>query len=323
MRTRGQDNDFAQRLDEDGFFVWRSLVPHDLIDLHLSAYQLFQTETGFDPKHVRYDDSVIAWHYEQIPTMDLIYNAQLMDFLRYRFGAEPVMALPMTGFSSWETGPHTDSTAFVVDPPRSQLRLWIALEDIHPDSGPIYFMPGSHRTISTTLREAVLIEHPDLRQALIDHSKPTTVEAFEKATAPANRYLLEAIEKRLSRLSLPRVAPALKKGDAVIFEMDTVHGSSPWINRQHTRKHMIMTWSSIKSRWFGPRYYWGPSHDYRCAEYAATFPIVLTSHGLRLDKCSHYRGRAIDDDYSRPVVACRDEFVSMTGSSAEQRNISV
>lgn len=41
--------------------------------------------------------------------------------------------------------PHTDSSHFSSMPERFMCGVWVALEDIHPDSGPLMYYPGSHR----------------------------------------------------------------------------------------------------------------------------------------------------------------------------------
>ena len=41
--------------------------------------------------------------------------------------------------------PHTDSVHFSSMPERFMCGVWVALEDIHPDAGPLMYYPGSHR----------------------------------------------------------------------------------------------------------------------------------------------------------------------------------
>ncbi len=304
ITNRGTDNDaylgFSRELDEAGFCVWRKLFPEPLIDSHVSGYQTFVKETGCDRPH---DPAAQPWHFKHHPTLELIFNDQLISFLRYRFDTPPVAGTAITSMYSFGSGPHADSTGFIVDPRGGRLRIWIALEDVHPDAGPIYFVPGSHRAITMTLEEDVLQDHPEIREVLREHSKPTTVQAFNAAFEPVYRYVNERVEKSLAALDLPKIAPALKKGDAVIFDVDTIHGSVPQNRKELTRKCMMVHWTRFGAVHFGPRYYWGPSHDFRCKEYAIDFPVIHTPFGYRRAvEFEEFKGGAFRDDYSRPVV---------------------
>lgn len=40
---------------------------------------------------------------------------------------------------------HSDAVHFQSDPPEFMCGVWIALEDIHPDAGPLSITPCSHR----------------------------------------------------------------------------------------------------------------------------------------------------------------------------------
>jgi hypothetical protein len=295
----------GSQLDRDGFFVWPRLFDVDLIDAHLLGYEQYQQEIrplGIYDVQVRTGTAEQHWHHAHLPTLQLIYNQRLLQFLRSRFQEEPVMSLPMTGLNCRRTTPHNDSTGFVTEPRGARLRVWIALEDIHADSGPVYFVAGSHHRITATLEEDILQDHPELRETLKKHSEATSVQAFEEAMKVVPAYVAARIESQIQELGLDKVSPSLKKGDAVIFDVDTVHGSSPWIDGTLTRKHLIVTWSAFSACWFGPRVYWGPHHDFRCPQNAITFPVVETSFGYRLDQYEGEVYRAPNDDYSRPLV---------------------
>ena len=72
-----------------------------------------------------------------------------------------------TGWISTERNWHQDD---YLNPPRLKshyLAAWIALEDIHPDSGPFQYVPGSHRwPVLTKARALALL--PEAHRARSD-----------------------------------------------------------------------------------------------------------------------------------------------------------
>src|SRR5215470_6869212 len=95
---------FIEQLDLEGFFVWPSLLPSDLIDQHLDAYAALNASMGVKPgesfysypseKQAAIRQSRSDFHAENIDAQKMIFNRELMGFLRDYFGDEPVMRGP-------------------------------------------------------------------------------------------------------------------------------------------------------------------------------------------------------------------------------------
>jgi len=282
---------FAEQLDQDGFFVWPGLLPPALIDQHLDAYAALNARLGAKPdedfysypiekrtaiKQARYD-----FHVENIEAQKMIFNRELMEFLRNYFGDEPVMRQPQTGLYHRRTPDHTDSLDFKVSPHGSEVRIWCALEDIHPDSGPVYFVPGSHKAISESLEREVLTEHPEFVDLLRSQMKPTTAEEYFSVTKPLWDYVkLTKLPRAIQESGGERKPLLLKKGDVIVFSPDVVHGTCPYNDPNLTRKCFIASWAAASAVWYESRAYWGPYHDYRHPENAITYPVYRTPFGL-------------------------------------------
>jgi phytanoyl-CoA dioxygenase PhyH len=284
---------FAAQLDRDGFFVWPGLLPADLIDQHVAEYLELNLRLEAPPgedfhayspakqaalKTARYD-----FHRDNPATQRMIFNARLIEFLRARFGEDPVMRQPETGFYTRRTPAHTDALDFKVSPAGREVRVWCALEDIHPDAGPVYFIPGSHRTISAYLEREVLTEFPEFADLLRSQMGPTSAPEFFLATRPLWNYVKQ--RKLPTAIHAGGVAPQpllLKKGDAVIFASDVVHGTCPCKDPRRTRAYFVAFWSAVGAVWYHSRSYWGPLHDHRHAENALAAPVERTPLGLRI-----------------------------------------
>jgi ectoine hydroxylase-related dioxygenase (phytanoyl-CoA dioxygenase family) len=116
---------------------------------------------------------------------------------------------------------HQDMAVFHVFPGNYLIGAWIALEDISPDSGPLRYAPGSHKSglyprfsnhPQSTLRTCPLSEYEG-------YYKFTNAEA--EACGGARYYLA-------------------KKGDVFLWHGMLVHGGSPVKDPSLTRKSMVI-----------------------------------------------------------------------------------
>jgi phytanoyl-CoA hydroxylase len=106
-----------------------------------------------------------------------------------------------------KTEPHQDAYYIDSEPRGYLVGAWIALEDIHPDAGPFFVIPGSHRDGPTPA---------DLARKNTDYLN--VAEAYR--TKSSNRVL----------------APQMQAGDALFWQAGVVHGSLPTLDPSRSRK---------------------------------------------------------------------------------------
>ncbi len=308
-----QADQFMEQLDRDGFFVWRGLLPESLVDAHLAGFEGILAELpkrfpgqcdpdGRAPQRL-VNGELGAYHAEHEPTQALCFRPALLDFARRRFKAEPVLRNPFSGLYSLAAPPgapnpsHTDTlNTAAPDPWEAELRVWGALEDIDPDSGPLYFYPGSHRLISRAIREDVLTERPDFIAILENLPARFTPATHYPVIGTIYAYTLGILDPRAAALGLTKTAPTLRKGDAVIFQPSIVHGTLPPMNRRLTRKHLIFNLAAMDTVYYGMTSYWGALFDRRDHDPGVRYPIAQTRHGWRVEQymetlARHFSGR--------------------------------
>jgi phytanoyl-CoA hydroxylase len=312
MQALAIDTDsYAELLDRDGYFVWPGLLPASLIDRHLEAYAELNARLGVLPgedfhaysaeKQAAVKQARADFHRESAPAQQMIFNHALMQFLRDAFGEDPVMRQPETGLYHRRTPDHTDSLDFKVQPARREVRVWCALEDIHPDAGPVYFVAGSHQTISDRLELEVLSEQPGLGELLRSQMAATTPKDFFAVTRPLWSYVKGVkLPRAIAECGVERKPLLLAKGDAVIFSSDTVHGTCRCANPSLTRKYFVAYWATRSAVWHHSRSYWGPLHDYRRPDNAITAPVYPTPYGLVMSFAELHD--AYLDSFARPVL---------------------
>jgi hypothetical protein len=120
---------------------------------------------------------------------------------------------------------HTDSVHFSSLPERFMCGVWVALEDIHPEAGPLVYYPGSHR-LPLYLNEHV----GNCAAAAPGVANQTIYEGLWASLIEA--YGLEA------KVFTPR------RGQALIWAANLLHGGLPHRDRGRTR------WSQVTHYFF-------------------------------------------------------------------------
>jgi len=152
----------------------------------------------------------------------VIFSPRIQRFLEILF-ERPVLAHQGLSFYRGSKQPIHRDTAFVkVSSPMELVASWVALEDVHPDSGELEYYRGSH-TWPEFLFEGKYKWWPPGNDE---------VEPFHQHLA--------AYAKRAG------VAPTRflgKKGDVFIWSADLGHGGSPYTDSTRTRKSLVTHYS--------------------------------------------------------------------------------
>ncbi len=75
----------------------------------------------------------------------LATNAAVIDLLGRLFGRAAFPFQTLNFPVGTQQHAHSDSVHFSSMPERFMCGVWVALEDVHPDAGPLMYYPGSHR----------------------------------------------------------------------------------------------------------------------------------------------------------------------------------
>ena len=116
---------------------------------------------------------------------------------------------------------HSDSIHMTTFPLGGLLGVWIALEDINLDNGPLHYYPGSHK-LPYYLNEDYNNEGNFFLLGKKDYSD------YEKM-----------IEEKIEENSIKKVVFTAKKGDVIIWHANLFHGGEPHLDKTKTRKSMV------------------------------------------------------------------------------------
>jgi hypothetical protein len=132
---------------------------------------------------------------------------------------------------------HTDSVHFSCCPERFMAGVWVALEDIDSDNGPLIYYPGSHALPIYTNEQ--LGVNPDF------------------AGDPSSHYglFMQAWEQIVESLNLKPMQFHAKKGQALIWAANLLHGGAAQNDLNRTR------YSQVTHYYFQGCCYYTPVHS--------------------------------------------------------------
>lgn len=171
---------------------------------------------------------------------DLALQPKLMSILAYLIGSEMALNLCLHEWTSTERNVHQDD---YLNPPCVRNRyaaVWFALDDIHPDSGPFEYWPGTHKWPIMRQERLLACYPPEMR---FNPAWPSLTEPL----------VVRTIEDRLRAEGLKSEFFHARKGDALIWNGGLVHRGSYPKRRGMERRALIAHYSSIEHRLDMPR----------------------------------------------------------------------
>lgn len=160
---------------------------------------------------------------------DIGNSGKLLEFLSLLFDGKAKLFQSINFLSGSQQKTHSDSVHMTTYPLGGLLGVWIALEDITSDNGPLHYYPGSH-----TL--------PYFLNSDYDN-EGTRWMLGKKGYLEYERMLQE----KIINLGLKKEIFYAKKGDMLIWHANILHGGEPHIDNTKTRKSMVFHYFDEKS----------------------------------------------------------------------------
>ena len=157
---------------------------------------------------------------------NLMLNADLHRFANALYGCQTYVTQSLM-FEYGSSQPlHRDPWYVQTDPPSSLVAAWIALEDIHEESGPLNYVPGSQHWPYYRF-------HND---DILFNAEGVTREAQRDAVLHLNQQVSDAGGS---------VSFCAKKGQALLWHHSLVHGGSPVQDPSRTRKSFVVHFDKL------------------------------------------------------------------------------
>lgn len=170
---------------------------------------------------------IMDFHDNSALGKQIMLHEPIVTFLEAVFG-DRVIAMQSLLFKYGSQQPTHQDFAYVVSEIPSHLAAaWIALEDIHIDSGPLYYYPGSHKLKKFDFGNTGIFYNGQSKQ------NPTDFANY-----------LDAL---CQQVGLKRETLLIKKGDVLLWHASLAHGGDSIRNPELTRKSYVCHYSSDKA----------------------------------------------------------------------------
>lgn len=225
-----------------GFVVFKRLIDTRLVDAYVAdVEELFRERRhhvllnaeGYGEKHMcdappamleQHHMRLMDFHNLSMAGKKIALHPSIVDFLRHIFRDTPVAMQSLTFIHGSEQQMHQDYAYVVPAIPSHLVATWVALEDVHPDSGPLAYYPGSHTLPKFDWGNGLLL-------------------------TPESKYnehdFARHIEREAERMGLREEIFTPEKGDVFFWHAALAHAGSPVRDANRTRKAFVTHYSSI------------------------------------------------------------------------------
>ncbi|GLV23540.1 hypothetical protein TomMM35A_33780 [Sphingobium sp. TomMM35A] len=274
-----EEERIADDLHEKGFAIFDFPDSNldgriDRIRHHLGPRYGIDFDTAGSDKTVGERRIQDAWQYDE-DVRAIAANSAVINLLSKLYGRNAFPFQTLNFPVGTQQAAHSDSVHFSSLPERFMCGVWLALEDIGPDSGPLFYYPGSHRWPIMT---NVLIGRRGHGSDLISAQDPYAL---------AWRALCNAHGAR-EEIFLAR------KGQALIWCANLLHGGSSQNNPTLTR------WSQVTHYYFDDCIYYTPAFSDEALGKLDLRNLVSISDGER--RSNQYLGEEVKEKPSLGVA---------------------
>ncbi len=204
--------------DKDGYAIIRGYINKEDID------QINQElNTLISAKELKFTyGNKIMFAYRKIALLRKIASeAPLLELLSSLLSEKAILFQSINFLEGSEQETHSDSIHMTTFPLGGLLGLWVALEDIEMDNGPLHYYPGSHKL-----------------PYYLNKDYENEGNFFLIGNKDYCEYE-EMIKGKLEEHALEKKVFSAKAGDLLIWHANLFHGGEKHINKQKTRKSVV------------------------------------------------------------------------------------
>jgi len=204
---------FARDLARDGLAIID--LGDDLLDLcdRIDAETAHHFESGATRVHD-------AWRRSEA-IRRVATHPEILARLALAYGREPFPFQSLNFHRGSQQDIHADTLHFHAEPGGFMCGVWLALEDVRPEAGPLVYYPGSHRLPVLTMAEAGA------------EDGGTTAANYNDLYGPA-------IRRQLDEAGLKPNLAMLRKGQIAVWAANLAHGGSKMLDPASTRRSLVL-----------------------------------------------------------------------------------
>ena len=207
-----------QNYASEGFAILNQYLNKDTVDAVNT-----EIENLINDKKVsfRYRNKIMFAIHKSPLLKQIGKDTKLVELLSSLMKDEVTLFQSINFLTGSEQKTHSDSIHMTSFPLGGLLGVWIALEDIDMENGPLHYYPGSHK-----LPYYLNSDYDNEGNWLMIGDKD--YKAYERM-----------LDRKVKEHNIQKHIFTARKGDLLIWHANLLHGGEPHTNKQKTRKSMV------------------------------------------------------------------------------------
>ncbi|QIP17415.1 phytanoyl-CoA dioxygenase family protein [Spirosoma aureum] len=204
-----------RRYAEDGYLIFDPEIDESVLD---------EARREVEPLYGNELRKQDAW--KTVSAVRTIATApKIMEMLRVLYRREPIPFQTLNFPVGTQQRTHSDSIHFNSIPQRFMCGVWVALEDVRADNGPLHYYPGSHK-----------LPFYDLIDMGLKGSEAQTVEEIYGGTY---KKYEERLDEIIQAHGLKKETLNMPKGKAIIWSANLLHGGEKILTPGSSRHSQV------------------------------------------------------------------------------------
>lgn len=203
-----------------------------------------------------------AWRFSSA-VRSLAIDSQVLRILRLFYQRDPLPFQTLNFHRGTQQATHSDTIHFHSVPHRFMCGVWVALEDIDEENGPLHVYPGSHTLPIWNFHDLGL---------------PAGAEHYHAYEA--------CIQKHIEALGLQKKLLTTKKGQAVIWAANLLHGGERILDPMRSRHSQVTHYFFADCLYYTPMLsepYLGKVHLRHITDIRTGLPVKNRYNGKDVD----------------------------------------
>lgn len=232
------DSDIQTHIDnieENGFTIISKAFSDNLADMIINDFEKWTYNNKCDFKRNTFN-RVTGFHMYNNNTLNLVTNP-IVDTILGKIFKKPQSIYSSLFFREGTAQHfHRDTPHFYTNPINQYYGVWFALEDIHPNAGPLKYYIKSHK-IETIYGYDTCNELFPNKQLT---NEALTIEENLQCLLHYNKIIEDKCEKfKLIKTDESNYLNKIYKGDIIIWHPNLLHGGSEILDNTLTRYSMV------------------------------------------------------------------------------------
>ena len=228
-----EEKNFVKSYADNGYIIFDPEIPFELLDKAVET--LKPRWAAIEGSDKRIQD---AWSYNPHVQAIAAYP-KVMNTLKMLYQRAPFPFQTLSFMEGTQQDTHSDMIHFNTYPQRYMCGVWVALEDITDYNGPLHYYPGSHK-----------LPFYDMIDIGI---KGSATEAEKKKMMMYAEDYSKFIKEIIQTLGLKKATLNIKRGQAIIWSANLLHGGNEIITKGSTRYSQVSHYFFENCMYYTPR----------------------------------------------------------------------